>query len=50
MSLLYHSEPYTWTWPELKPGTTYYALAMAKNADGKWGPLTKVEFTTKSSN
>ena len=50
MSLPDHSEPYTWTWPELKPGTTYYALAMAKNADGKWGPLTKVEFTTKSSN
>ena len=46
MSLPYHSGPYTWTWPKLKPGTAYYAVAMAKNADGKWGPLTKVEFTT----
>lgn len=50
MSLPYHREPYTWTWPELKPGTTYYALAMAKNGDNEWGPLTKVEFTTLSVN
>ena len=50
MSLPYHSDPYTWTWPELKPGTAYYAVAMAKNADGKWGPLTKVEFSTLSIN
>ena len=48
--LPYHIDEYTWTWPELKPGTTYYAVAMAKNADGTWGPLTKVEFTTQSSN
>ena len=46
MSLPYLSGPYTWTWSDLKPGTAYYAVAMAKNADGKWGPLTKVEFTT----
>ena len=46
--LPYHSDEYTWTWPKLKPGTTYYAVAMAKNADGTWGPLTKVEFTTLS--
>ena len=46
--LPYHSDEYTWTWPELKPGTTYYAVAMAKNGDNEWGPLTKVEFTTLS--
>lgn len=28
--------------------TTYYALAMAKNANGEWGPLAKKEFSTKS--
>lgn len=50
MSLPYHSGPYTWTWSDLKPGTAYYAVAMAKNADGKWGPLTKVEFSTLSTN
>lgn len=50
MSLPYLSGPYTWTWPDLKPGTAYYAVAMAKNADGKWGPLTKVEFSTLSTN
>ena len=50
MSLPYHSGPYTWTWPDLKPGTSYYAVAMAKNSDGKWGPLTKVEFSTLSIN
>lgn len=46
--LPYHSDEYTWTWPKLKPGTTYYAVAMAKNGDNEWGPLTKVEFTTLS--
>ncbi len=48
--LPYHSGVYTWTWPKLKPGTAYYALAIAQNADGKWGPLAKVEFTTLSTN
>ena len=48
--LPYHSDVYTWTWPKLKPGTAYYALAIAQNADGKWGPLAKVEFTTLSTN
>ena len=46
--LPYHSDEYTWTWPELEPGTAYYAIAIAKNADNEWGPLTKVEFTTLS--
>lgn len=50
MSLPYLSGPYTYTWSDLKPGTAYYAVAMAKNADGKWGPLTKVEFSTLSTN
>ena len=50
MSLPYLSGPYTWTWSDLKPGTAYYAVAMAKNADGQWGPLTKVEFSTLSTN
>lgn len=49
LSLPYHSEPHTWTWHDLKPGTTYYAITMAKNGDGKWGPITKVEFTTQSN-
>ena len=49
MSLPYHSDEFTQTCSNLKPGTAYYAVAMAKNADGKWGPLTKVEFTTLSS-
>lgn len=48
--LPYHSDPYTWTWAELTPDTEYYALAIAQNADKKWGPLTKVEFKTKSKN
>lgn len=47
LSLPYHSETFTQQWNELKSGTAYYAVALAKNADGKWGPLTKVEFTTK---
>ena len=46
--LPYHSDEFTQTWPKLTPGTEYYALAIAQNADGKWGPLTKVEFTTLS--
>ena len=46
--LPYHSGEFTQTWPKLTPGTEYYALAIAQNADGKWGPLTKVEFTTLS--
>lgn len=50
LELPYRSDEHTWTWKKLKPGTAYYAVAMAKNADGKWGPLTKVEFTTQSSN
>lgn len=32
-----------WT---VKPQTAYYALSIAQNANGEWGPLTKVEFTT----
>ena len=31
---------------EATPNTAYYALAIAKNAKGEWGPLTKHEFTT----
>jgi hypothetical protein len=31
---------------EATPNTAYYALALAKNAKGEWGPLTKHEFTT----
>ena len=49
MALPYRTEAYTSAWNDLKPGTEYYAIAMAKNGDGKWGPLTKVEFTTLSS-
>ena len=31
---------------EATPNTAYYALALAKNAKGEWGTLTKHEFTT----
>ena len=31
---------------EATPNTAYYALALAKNAKGEWGPFTKHEFTT----
>lgn len=34
---------------EADPSTSYYALALAKNANNEWGPLTKVEFTTPAS-
>lgn len=33
------------TWG-LEPSTTYFAVAMAKNANNEWGPLAKLEFTT----
>lgn len=49
MALPFRTEAYTSAWNKLEPGTAYYAIAIAKNADGKWGPLTKVEFTTLSS-
>lgn len=34
---------------EATPNTAYYALAIAKNAKGEWGPLTKHEFTTAAA-
>ena len=34
---------------EAEPSKTYYALAMAKNSNGEWGPLVKKEFTTPAS-
>lgn len=34
---------------EAKPNYEYYALAVAQNADGKWGPLVKKLFTTPAS-
>lgn len=46
MSLPYRTEAYTSAWNDLKAGTAYYALAIAKNGNNEWGPLTKVEFTT----
>ncbi len=48
MSLPYRTEAYTSAWNGLKAGTAYYALAIAKNGNNEWGPLTKVEFTTLS--
>lgn len=47
MKLPFRTEAFTSAWNDLEPGTEYYALAIAQNADGKWGPLTKVEFKTK---
>ncbi len=38
MALPYRTEAYTSAWNDLKPGSAYYAIAMAKNADGKWPP------------
>ncbi len=32
--LPYHSDEYTWTWSKLKPGTTYYAVAMQRQCRG----------------
>lgn len=49
MDLPFRTEAYTSAWNKLKPGTEYYAIAIAKNGDNVWGPLTKVEFTTLSS-
>ena len=49
MSLPYRTEACTSAWNDLKAGTAYYALAIAKNGNNEWGPLTKVEFTTLSS-
>lgn len=37
------------TWSELTPNTSYYAIAMGMNADNQWGTLTKVEFKTLTS-
>ena len=34
---------------EAEPSKTYYALAIAKNSNGEWGPLVKKEFTTPAS-
>lgn len=34
---------------ELKPNTEHYAIAIAKNANGEWGPLVKKAFTTPSA-
>lgn len=38
MSLPYRTEAYTSAWTDLKSGTAYYALAIAKNGDNEWGP------------
>ena len=42
----YTTDVYTY---EATPNTTYYAIAMAKNAKGEWGPLVKKEYTTPAS-
>lgn len=34
---------------EATPNTDYYAIAIAKNAKGEWGPLVKKEFTTPAT-
>lgn len=41
---LYEEDTYTWI--DLTPNTTYYAIATGKNADGVWGETTLVEFIT----
>lgn len=35
-----------WTWINLIPETKYYGYARGKNANGEWGTITLVEFTT----
>lgn len=36
----------TWTWLDLIPNETYYALGTGFNANGEWGTTTLVEFIT----
>ena len=46
--LPFYTEPQTQVWEGLDPATTYVAVALARNADDKWGPLARKEFTTKA--
>lgn len=54
MSYLYES-PYwyyetdNYLWYTLNPGTDYYALGLAYNANHEWGPLAREEFRTNGS-
>lgn len=41
-----HYVEYEWEWLTLNPGTAYYAVAIGQNADGVWGDITKVPFST----
>lgn len=41
-----HYVEYEWEWLTLNPGTAYYAVAIGQNADGVWGDMTKVPFST----
>lgn len=44
----YYAED-SFTWTELIPNTTYRAAAIAQNADGVWGELATMPFTTLES-
>lgn len=35
-----------WKWTELTENTTYYGYARGKNANGEWGTITMIEFST----
>lgn len=48
LQLPFRSDVFTQKWETLDPNTAYYAVALAKNADGKWGSLAKKEFTTQT--
>lgn len=39
----------TWNWLDLTPNTQYYFAAIGQNADGQWGEMSMVPFTTLQS-
>lgn len=39
----------TWTWFDLTPNTEYYFAGIGKNADGQWGEMSMVSFSTTAS-
>lgn len=43
---IYEEDSYVYT---VNPNTTYIVFAMAKNANGEWGPLAQKEFTTANA-
>ena len=55
MNYLITDQPYNPYWDQYgvdeaqwnaQPGTSYIAFSIGKNANGEWGPLARVEFST----